>query len=102
MSERGYHLERTKHLFGKVADSQEDKGIAKYGKPLDPMDNYDWLQMALEEQVDGTKYLIAEMEKRRNIINEIRLLVADNCSSFAAFQEIKQLLDRLEGVNRDA
>lgn len=43
--------------FVTVSFSQEEKGIRKYGKELDPLDNYDWLQMAEEELVDGFKYL---------------------------------------------
>lgn len=83
------HLEHTKDEFIKVANSQERKGIEKYGKPLDALDNYDWLEMALEEQVDGTKYLVAEMEKRKFVVGKIRKLTDD--------VEINHWLDVLEG-----
>jgi len=91
-----YHLDRTKFLFGLVADSQEEKGIKKYGKPLEPSDNYDWLKMALEEQVDGTKYLVAEMEKRKLVRLQILEIVAKNCD-IQTYLEVKRLLLSLEG-----
>lgn len=90
------HLERTKIKFIELANSQEQKGIEKYGKPLDPLDNYDWLQMALEEQVDGTKYLIAEMEKRKFVVSKIRNLLEGRTDTMHA-DEICHWLDILEG-----
>lgn len=51
---------------------QDDKGIEKYGKSLDPMDsNYDWLCMAEEEVADMLKYFKAEQVRRDKIIQEI-------------------------------
>lgn len=88
------HLNKTIKEFKEVAYSQEVKGINKYGKPLDPMDNYNWLQMALEEQVDGAKYLIAEMEKRKFIVKKIRTLLEYKPYDFT---EIYHWLDVLEG-----
>src|SRR5690606_19056662 len=90
------HLDLVKEVFGRVADNQEDKGIAKYGKPLDPLDDYDWLQMALEESVDGTKYLIAEMEKRKFIAGKIRKLLNYKPNEVSK-TEILHWLDVLEG-----
>lgn len=91
------HLEKTKEKFGEVADLQEGKGIIKYGHPLDPLEGRDWLKMCLEEQVDGTKYLVAEMEKRKFIVNKIRSLIEyqplDSCNA-----EIHRWLDELEGA----
>lgn len=83
------HLHRTIKDFESVAKSQEEKGIAKYGKPLDPMDNYDWLEMANEELVDAYKYFMAEKVKRQYCINKIRQLTND--------QSIHSILDELEG-----
>ncbi len=90
------HLEHTKDEFIKVANSQERKGIEKYGKSLDPMDDYDWLEMALEEQVDGTKYLVAEMEKRKVVAERIRT-IAERCD-YQVKVEILHWLDVLEGT----
>lgn len=87
------HLQTVKDKFGQVADSQENKGIEKYGQPLNPLDTYDWLEMALEEQVDGTKYLIAEMEKRKFIAHKIRRALEYN----HYYTEINHWLDVLEG-----
>ncbi|MBN6206247.1 hypothetical protein JYK21_07270 [Ralstonia pickettii] len=89
------HLDKTVSEFKKVAYTQEMKGIKKYGKPLDPMDNYDWLKMALEEQVDGTKYLVAEMEKRRFVVGRLKKLIPNDLEDFV---EIMMLLDELEGT----
>jgi len=89
------HLETTKKAFAEVSDLQEGKGIIKYGKPLDPLDNYDWLKMCLEEQVDGTKYLVAEMEKRKFVVDKIRKLIDDRDG--AILNEIHHWLDELEG-----
>lgn len=82
------HLENTVIKFAETARTQEEKGIEKYGQPLNPLDSYDWLEMANEEMVDGYKYLVAEMEKRKFICNKIRKLT-DN-------QDILFWLDELE------
>lgn len=60
-----------------VMVKQDEKGINKYGKPLNPMDNYDWLEMAKEEAADMLKYFEAEHYKRNNILNEVESLLAD-------------------------
>lgn len=90
------HLNLVKETFGEVADSQEDKGIIKYGKPLDPLDDYDWLDMALEESVDGTKYLVAEKVKRIYHCKKLRSLVLKNCEGYVQ-QEMLHWVDKLEG-----
>lgn len=90
------HLQTVKDTFGQVADSQEDKGINKYGQSLNPLDNYCWLDMALQEQVDGVKYLIAEQEKRKFIADKIWRLVNENCEA-GVILEIGHWLDLLEG-----
>lgn len=90
------HLEKVNKKFSETAYLQEMKGIRKYGKALNPMDNYDWLQMALEEQVDGTKYLVAEMEKRKFVVGKIRKLM-ERASHVPTQMEILHWLDVLEG-----
>jgi len=69
--------------------------MKKYGQPLEPLDNYDWLQMAREEQVDGYKYLEAEIVKRRFIVGKIRRLLNYKNNSVSKV-EINYWLDRLE------
>ncbi|WP_158681501.1 hypothetical protein [Microbulbifer pacificus] len=69
------HLENTVVDFTERATEQEMKGIKKYGKALDPLDDYDWLTMAAEEQVDGYKYLLAEMKKREYVVEGIREII---------------------------
>ncbi|GGN64503.1 hypothetical protein [Oceanobacillus indicireducens] len=90
------HLEKVNKKFSETAYLQEMKGIQKYGKPLDPMDNYDWLEMAAEEQVDGYKYLIAEMEKRKFVAERIRT-ITERCD-YQVKMEINHWLDELEGT----
>ena len=40
------------------------KGRKTYSKGLDYTDDYDWLEMAIEETVDALQYLLAEKLKR--------------------------------------
>ena len=99
------HLKSSIDKFTDGAKKQEDKGVTKYGQPLDPLDkNYDWLEMAIEEQVDGFKYLHAEQVKRKHITDQIRLLIKNNTISMV-HDQITVLLDQLEGkdpyVKRD-
>src|SRR5690625_3510924 len=68
-------LEIAKDRFIQTANAQERKGIQKYGQPLNPLDNYCWLDMAMEEQTDGFKYLVAEQEKRKFVVAKIRKLL---------------------------
>lgn len=88
------HLIFSKQLFNLSADEQEKKGMEKYGQPLNPLDNYDWLNMCLEEQTDGFKYLAAEKVKRDFIVDKIRKLT-DNT-------EINHWLDILEGRSNES
>lgn len=89
------HLNKTIEKFSDVAYTQELKGIDKYGNPLNPFESgRDWLNMAIEEQVDGMKYLYAEMVKRRFAVNRIRELIPRDSQDYV---EIMMLLDELEG-----
>lgn len=92
------HLRKSISEFDRVAKEQEKKGIMKYGKALDPLDRYDWLEMAKEEQVDGFKYLQAEIEKRKFIVNKIRNLLKYK-TEWIHYDEIEFWLDELEGKN---
>ncbi|WP_277679240.1 hypothetical protein [Gracilibacillus dipsosauri] len=87
------HLQSSINEFQKVAESQEFKGLKKYGKPVYPLDNYDWLDMANEEIVDAFKYLHAERVKRKHIAREIRLLIKEHPYE----HKINSLLMQLEG-----
>ncbi|OEH53014.1 hypothetical protein AQ616_18415 [Oceanobacillus sp. E9] len=92
------HLQNSIVSFAETARSQEDKGISKYGKKLDPLDGYDWLQMAKEEQVDGFQYLEAEAVKRKHIATRIRALIEHSTLARWSKSEINHLLDELEGI----
>jgi hypothetical protein len=58
-------------VISTLIDSQDWKGISKYGKTIDDAqvdeygNPYDWNVMALEEMVDGMKYMMKENEKLR-------------------------------------
>ena len=73
--------------FIDINKRQDTKGFKKYGQYLAHLDDYDWMEMASEEMVDGFKYLIAEKHKRGHIVAQIRALT-DN-------EEIRELLDKL-------
>ncbi len=51
-----------------VMQQQDEYGIRKYGKELDPKDNYNWLMMFMEEMADGMKYIQCEMENKTDVI----------------------------------
>lgn len=53
----------------KVMIAQDDYGFKKYGEPLKFTQNYDWIQMFLEEMADGLKYLQNEMDTKKVVIN---------------------------------
>lgn len=72
-------FQRVINNFSEVAFKQEEKGIKKYGKELDPYnvdpetnEPYDWIGMAEEEFVDGFKYLFAERERRDEVFKNIK------------------------------
>jgi len=90
------HLHETLIKFSKVAHSQEEKGVAKYGKPLNPSDKYDWIEMAIEEMVDGFKYILAEQHRRKAVIKKIRQAINTDVKP-SKHDEISILLDKLEG-----
>lgn len=39
---------------------QQVKGLEKYNIPINPMSDHDWLEMKLEEHIDGSVYTICE------------------------------------------
>lgn len=52
-------------IISNVVDSQDQKGMEKYGKTIDQAHdhNYDWQMMAIEELVDAMKYMVKENER---------------------------------------
>lgn len=90
------HLENVKRQFVYVANQQERKGIEKYGKPLNPSDDYDWVDMAIEELVDATKYMLAEKHKRQEK-EELHNFIANKVRRLTDDPEIEFWMDKLEG-----
>lgn len=87
------------------AVSQDEFGLKKYNQYLNPMDSYDWLNMAFEEYVDLGKYIEAERYRRDVIlsnvlfnINKMRSKIEKNGENFnpQLTKDISRLLDALE------
>ena len=94
------HLDASNKKFKRVAFTQEMKGLDKYGEPLNPHNkNYNWLEMATEELVDGFKYLHAEQVKRNEIVAQIREIVKYNTIPMV-HDQITVLLDELADTVR--
>jgi hypothetical protein len=51
--------------FANIIDSQDKKGMSKYGKTIDDASDadYDWKLMALEETADLQKYLVRRIKQ---------------------------------------
>lgn len=87
------------------AVSQDEFGFKKYDQYLNPMDSYDWLNMAFEEYVDLGKYIEAERYRRDAIlsnvllnINKMRSKIEKSGENFNPqfIKDISRLLDALE------
>lgn len=63
--------EITNEEFKKVNEKQAQKGFENYGKYLNPADQYDWCDMALEELVDAVNYLVAEKERKQVVVDAV-------------------------------
>jgi hypothetical protein len=50
---------------------QQLKGLKKYDVAINPLDDYDWLDMKLEEQIDGAVYSICETLKTKKIRDDL-------------------------------
>ena len=87
------HLNRSLKEFEQVSRSQAKKGLVKYGQTLNPLDDYCWLDMELEELVDAVQYNRAQKDKQSFVLDKIRKLTDDN--------EIHFWCDELEGKNRE-
>lgn len=74
-------------MVGALMDAQDDKGFSKYGETLDDVhyDSYDWQIMAMEEMVDGMKYLMMENQKLKVLLKE-----QENRMMFKDFQEMSK------------
>jgi hypothetical protein len=65
-------------VISTLVDSQDRKGRVKYHETIDDAEfdidgqPYDWNKMALEETVDGMKYLMKENERLREIVGIIK------------------------------
>lgn len=69
----GYYnnTETTKKVFNNISDKQDEKGLKKYGKPINPLDDYNWNDMAIEELVDSIKYVVANKKKTELTIDKV-------------------------------
>lgn len=64
-------------VIGNLSDEQDRKGIKEYGVSLDdvPFGCYDWNNMAMQEMVDGLKYLVMENYKLKAENKALRLML---------------------------
>lgn len=97
-------FEFSKRCIDRLEDkmnSGDEKGVVEYGKPLDPMDDYDWYDMAEEELADFLKYFNCERERRDRLINmvlkelqyaKIKIIEGEYISSHSA---INDAIDKL-------
>lgn len=65
------NTKETINTFNTIAIQQDKKGMDKYGKPVNPLDKYNWNDMAIEELVDAMKYIVASKIKTETIIEEV-------------------------------
>lgn len=93
---KGEHVQLSIEDYINTIHSQAEKGLEKYGQGLDPLDNFDWLDMASEELIDGHQYIVAEKRKREFICSKIRGLLNYKDNSVSR-TEILHWLDVLEG-----
>jgi hypothetical protein len=84
--------------FNEKAISQEAKGIVKYGVPLNPMDDYDWLNMADDELIDGYKYFVAERTKRDTVLKDVMCCLTTMKESLEKEQNGEAYIAAIEAV----
>lgn len=89
------HVQLSIEDYTNTIHSQAEKGLEKYGQAMDPLDDYDWLEMATEELIDGHQYVVAEKRKREYIVSKIRRLL--DMHNYQSDGEIHFWLDKLEG-----
>ena len=64
--------------FTKLLDSQDDKGLMKYGTSIDSAEldengePYDWPLMAMEELADFSKYQVKEIKRLENRVKRLQ------------------------------
>ena len=82
----------------KVMYAQDEYGVKKYGTTLKHTQNYDWLQMFLEEMADGLKYIQNEMDRKKQVIEILEYAVRANAMSFV---ETALKILRTEGTGKE-
>lgn len=80
--------------FARIIDSQDHKGLEKYGKSIDDANNqdYNWELMVLEETADLQKYLVRRILELKK---ELRLI-----KSKPWFKVYQENLDLVHEINR--
>ena len=61
----------------KVLEEQDEKGIIKYGVPLDSTYNYDWGRMADEEMADYLKYRECERQEKERTVRLLETAIKE-------------------------
>jgi hypothetical protein len=83
--------------------SQIEKGLKKYGKTLDDcgFGDHDFLNMALEECIDGMQYLV---KKNKQLMNDLQLFNKLNQDLIEAEEEnmwLKRMVAQSKEIIRD-
>lgn len=94
--------QRVIDLITGMVDSQDVKGMAKYNETIDDAvadefgDPYDWNKMALEEMVDGMKYMVKQNimlgDRLRNEVRDGRSLRLKLAVQRARNEELEKIL----------
>ena len=84
--------------IAETMDKQDKKGIEKYGQSLDSVDlyAYDWQAMAMEELVDGIKYVTMENVRLKRELNILKSSIDERVKENTRI-ELKKLYDKLIG-----
>jgi uncharacterized coiled-coil DUF342 family protein len=90
--------------FTKILDSQDLKGVEKYGVTIDAADDnkYNWLIMSLEETADLQKYLVKEIKRLEKVVHELTEelekrghAISENCDLRVEIEDLKITNEKL-------
>jgi chromosome segregation ATPase len=85
-------LTEAERAFDSFIASRREQGRGTYGQGLDHRDKrWSWERMALEELADACQYLVAEVERLRDTLDQERAERED------ANAEVERLRDMLAG-----
>lgn len=90
------YMETNIGAFKDKLEKQTSKGDKKYGQLPDPLDDYDWNDMAEDELVDGFVYIQMQKAKVEIIAAKLRKLTSYRQTEQTQM-EIRYWLNKLDG-----